>query len=202
MKENKIRKFLFFSILNHLQLVVQAQGPDGSDGFRNTQISCGVKRIKIIPGIYNFTNEIKSYKIGNCEFPVNQTGSETEIVINIKDNKWIYECGFEKTEISSSGLDISSQMDHFGLNETEWDMKYITFVADLIYNPEMVSNGIIFAESFQSSSYTQKLYCHFEQLFRSDTFTFNMTFVEPPCGGCPSCVNVIGMNSLGMTNLI
>ena len=50
-------------------------------------------------GFYNFTNEINSYKIGDCQFPV-----EGEILVNNIGNEWIYECGFEKIEVASAGI--------------------------------------------------------------------------------------------------
>ena len=131
----------------------------------NTQIECGTKQIIIRPGVYSmFDVEIKTYRIGDCFF---DALSFDEIVI--LSNNWIFDCGFRQVNMTTS-----PNVDK--LTNDEWNLRYISFETELEFS-STVKGDVIFANDFQAKSWTQKIYCHFKQLYHTEiTYNFPACF--------------------------
>ena len=139
---------------------------------KNTQIECGLEQIIIRPGFYSkFDAEIKTYRVGECFFDATNFD---EIVIFSRN--WIFDCGFRQ-------VNVTTPTNFDNLTNVEWNLRYISFETELEFRS--TSKGdVIFANDFQTKSWTQKIYCHFKQLYHTEiTYNFPACFdyENPSC---------------------
>jgi len=141
---------------------VQSIQNDKTD--KNTQIECGLEQIVIRPGVYSmFDAEIKTYRVGDCFF---DASNFDEIVILTKN--WIFDCGFRQ-------VNMTTPPNFDNLTNAEWNLRYISFETELEFR-STTKGDVIFANDFQAMSWTQKIYCHFKQLYHTE-----ITYNFPAC---------------------
>ena len=176
--------FLFLDKVQHVHGQVHTWSNSGTIGTtektkskndsndRNTQIECGLEQIIIRPGFYSkFDVEIKTYRIGDCFFDATNFD---EIVI--LSQNWMFDCGFRQ-------VNVTTPTNFDNLTDAEWNLRYISFETELEFRS--TSKGdVIFANDFRTKSWTQKIYCHFKQLYHTEiTYNFPACFdyENPSC---------------------